>query len=121
MGPRHCKGDPKKDLRCDYHHWDGGDLQIAIGVKLVWNLKKLPIQMYGKIGGIADILFLGEYYTGVTLGVRGGVGAHYFFTPSFGVGAELMASLGPSILPGGPSVEFYAALDFQIIGIEFRW
>ena len=79
MDPRHCKGDRRKDPRCDYHHWDGGDFQFAFGVKLVWDLNKLPIQMYGKIGGMADVLFLGEYYTGVALGVRGGVGAHYFF------------------------------------------
>ena len=113
MGIKHCD--------YHYHNWHGGAVAFAIGVKLVWDLKKLPIQVYGKIGGAVDILFLGDTYTGIAFGVRSGVGAHFFFLSNFGVGLELMSTLGPSVIPDGPGAEFYAALDLQVIGIEYRW
>lgn len=117
----HCWYDNRDHRRCDYDHWDGNAIDFVIGVKLKWDVSKFPIQLQAKLGGAVGLLLLGSDYMGIGLGFRGGFGAHYFFLPNLGVGAEINFTLGPSIIADGPGVELYGVFDVQVIGVEFRF
>jgi hypothetical protein len=119
MNDRHCWKDNHDNVKCDYGHWDGNTAEFALGVKLRWGLKKLPVVIDANLAGAVDLLLLGADYIGVAPGFRGGVGGHYFLFPNFGVGAGITATFAPAIIADGPGVEFYAAMDVQIIGVEF--
>ncbi|MCP4604172.1 MAG: hypothetical protein GY847_27235 [Proteobacteria bacterium] len=121
MDNRHCWRDERRHKDCYYGHWDGNGIDFVIGVKLSWYLSKLPIEIYTKLGGAADLLLLGFDYTGIAIGFRGGVGAHFFLLPNLGIGAEIITTFGPSFIADGPGVEFYGAVDFRVIGVEYRW
>ncbi len=118
---RHCWHDDKHHRHCDYNRWDGSQVDFVIGVRLSWYLSKLPLEIYAKLGGAVDLLLLGFNYTGIAFGFRGGVGANFFFFPNFGVGLALLTTLGPSVISNGPDAEFYCAIDFQVIGVEYRF
>jgi hypothetical protein len=57
---------------------------------------------------------------GVAIAFRGGAGVRYFFVPTFGVGAELIHTIGPAILNHDVGVELYATIDFNV-GVEWRF
>lgn len=116
-----CWHDASGQLHCDYNRWDGNTVELVIGVKLQWDLDKIPLVIDAKLGGAFDLLLLGADYVGVAMGFRGGISARYFFFHNFGVGAEIIATLGPSFISDGQGAELYAAIDWQIIGVEYRW
>ena len=121
LDDRHCWYDNGGNKHCDYRRWDGNQVDFVAGVRLAWLMKKIPLLIYAKLGGAVDLLLYGFDYTGIAFAFRGGVGARFFFLPNFGVGAELLSALGPSIIADGPGAQFYASLDFQVIGVEYRW
>lgn len=120
-GRDRCWYDNRRDRWvCENRHWDGNSIEFVLGVRLRFELKKLPLVIDAKLGGASDIIFFGGEYGAATFAFRGGPGVHYFFFDNLGVGAEFTFTLGPAFTrPEGP--EFYAAFDFQVIGIEFRF
>lgn len=124
--------------RCEYYehggHFDGYAIELAVGAKLKWRLRNVPLQFHAKFGGAFDILVFGEdrwvhpsdpdYGDRVMgfafLAFRGGFGVRYFFVPTFGLGAELVPTLGPSWINHNVGMEFYASIDFNI-GVEWRF
>ncbi|MDJ0761679.1 MAG: hypothetical protein QNJ97_01725 [Myxococcota bacterium] len=121
MDDRHCWNDVDGDIHCDNGGWDGNTVEFVAGVKLRWDMGRLPIIIDAKLGGAFELLFLGNDYVGFGVGFRAGIGVHYFFFPDFGIGAELVSTIGPSFIPDGPGAELYAAIDFQAIGVEYRF
>jgi hypothetical protein len=112
------------NLHCSGARWSGNSLEFALGPKLRFPVSKFPIIVDAKLGGFLNVLFFDGYYNnnrynGVATGFRGGAGAHYFFFDNLAVGSEIMFNLGASIMEG--EGRFYATLDFQIIGVEFRF
>ncbi len=112
-GRRHCD-----DRYYDYR-WGGNALEFAVGPKLRFPLDKIPLIIDAKLGGMLDLLFFGGGYSGISAGFRGGVGVHYFIFDNLGIGAEIMCNMGPYIINGYTG--FFATLDFQILGVEFRF
>jgi hypothetical protein len=119
----HCWYDNQGNYHCDERYndyrWGGRSLEFAVGPKLRFPLDKIPLVIDAKLDGFLDVLFFGDGYTGVSTGFRGGVGVHYFIFDNLGIGAEIMCNLGPYFMEG--YVGFYATLDFQILGVEFRF
>ncbi len=120
-----CYDSHGRPYRCDnyyggWHHFGGNALETAIGVKLKWRLRSVPVQFHVKIGGILSGLFLWNDVKGIALGPRGGFGFRYFFVPSFGLGAELLWTIGPAWLNNSVGWQLYSTLDFNI-GVEYRW
>ena len=120
MDHGHCWHDEKGKKHCEYDSWDGDAVEFAVGVKLKWDLPRLPMQVFSKFGGAFDILLLADDYIGAAIGFRGGVGVRYFFFPTFGVGSEILTTFAPAIIEDH-DVEFYAAVDVHIIGVEWRF
>jgi hypothetical protein len=94
---------------------------MVIGPNIRFPLRKVPLVIDCKLGGTVAFLFFGRDYGGVAFPFRGGVGVHYFIMDNLGIGAKFLVNLGPAIIDEGVGLEFYAAVDMQIIGIEFRW
>ena len=124
-GSNYCWVD-KGVTRCDwngpyrYDHFGGTALEAAVGVKLKWRLRHVPLQFHAKIGGCLDGLFLWGGVKGVAIGPRGGFGIRYFFVPTFGLGAEIIWSIGPAFLNQGVGVRLWSTLDFNL-GVEWRF
>ena len=115
-----CWYDRRRDRwYCDDGHWDGNSLELAVGVKLRFPLKKIPAVIDARLGGASDLLFFGGFEGG-TIAFRGGPGFYWFFFDNLGVGAAFTFTLGPAFTDRD-GVELYAAFDFQIIGVEFRF
>jgi hypothetical protein len=103
-----------------YSHFGGTALEAAVGVKFKWRLRHIPLQFHAKIGGAIDGLFLWSDIKGAAFGPRGGFGVRYFFVPTFGLGAELVWSIGPAFLNHDVGAELWSTLDFNI-GVEWRF
>jgi hypothetical protein len=120
---RHCWYDNQGNYVCDAgytdYRWGGNSMEFAVGPKLRFPLDRIPLVIDAKLDGFLDVLFFHDGYTGVATGFRGGVGVHYFIFDNLGIGAEIMCDLGPSFMQGYAS--FFAILDFQILGVEFRF
>ena len=121
MDTRHCWTDAVNRVHCTGGHWDGGSLEMVIGPNLRFPLSKIPLIIDCKLGGAIDLIFFGHDYDGVGFSFRGGVGVHYFIMDNLGIGAKFLFTLGPAIIANDVGVELYAAIDFQLIGVEFRW
>ncbi len=120
---QHCTYDKQGRLITCYptsRYGHGNALELVAGVKLKWRLKKIPLQIHAKFGGAFDILFLGDGFTGFGMGLRAGAGVKYFFVPTFGVGAELVNTLGPAFFNRDMGVQFMGFMDFNA-GIEWRF
>lgn len=115
---RNCWYDDHGNLHCNADHWAGNSLEFAVGPKLRFPITKFPIILDAKLDGFLDLLFFNSGYSGVATGFRGGVGVHYFFFDNLAVGTELMLNFGVALLG---YAEFYSTLDFQVIGVEFRF
>jgi hypothetical protein len=123
----HCWRDSRGALHCDpYYSYDyeygfeGYALELGLGVKLKWRIRQIPLQIHAKFGGSIDALFFHNDRQGVGFGLlRAGAGVRYFFVPTFGLGAELITTFGPSYIEDF-GAEFYAALDFNV-GVEWRF
>jgi len=103
----------------DDHRFSGWAVETALGVKLKWRMRKIPLQFHCKVGGtLAPIFEWGA--EGVELGLRGGFGVRYFVVPSLGVGGELMNDFGPVFLNHDVGWHFYATFDFNV-GVEWRF
>ena len=116
---RNCWYDSGGNLHCTGDNWSGNSLEFALGPKLRFPVSKYPIIVDAKLGGFLDLLFFNSDYSGVSTGFRGGVGVHFFIFENLGIGAELMCNMGPYIIDGYAG--FYATLDFQVLGVEFRF
>ena len=116
---RNCWYDSAGNLHCSGDNWSGNSLEFALGPKLRFPVSKYPIIVDAKLGGFLDLLFFNSDYSGVSTGFRGGVGVHFFIFDNLGIGAEIMCNMGPYIIDGYAG--FYATLDFQILGVEFRF
>jgi hypothetical protein len=130
-GGRDCWVDNKGRWHCDYRrHFGGYAIELAVGVKLKWRLRTVPLQFHAKFGGAFDIIVFDDYYydnvyaddsvAGLAIGFRGGFGVRYFFIPTLGVGAELIPTFGPAFLNHGLGVEPYGSIDFNT-GVEWRF
>jgi len=116
-----CWYDNRRDRwYCDEGHWDGTDVQFIFGVKLRFELSKLPIVIDAILDGATDVILFGGDYAGVAIGFRFGPGVHYFLFDNFGVGMRFTFMLGPAFTPRD-GAEFYGTFDFQVIGVEFRF
>jgi hypothetical protein len=100
-------------------HFGGNAVETAVGVKLKWRVRAIPLQIHAKFGGALDGVFWGDV-KGVAFGFRGGVGARYFILPTLGVGGELVHTLGPSFLNSNVGTQIYATFDFNA-GVEWRF
>jgi hypothetical protein len=121
MDDDRCWYDNRRDRwYCDEGHWDGNSLQFIFGVKLRFELSKVPIVVDAILNGALDVLFFGGDYAGVAIGFRGGPGIHYFFFDNLGVGMKFTFMLGPAFTKQD-GAEFYGSFDFQVLGIEFRF
>ena len=118
---RHCWTGADGRVHCTGGHWDGGALEIVIGPNLRFPLRKVPLVIDCKLGGAFDFIFFTRDYAGTAFTFRGGVGVHYFITERLGIGAKFAFTQGPAIIDDDVGIELYAAIDFQLIGIEFRW
>lgn len=121
---RNCWYDNRGDLHCNGARWSGNSLEFALGPKLRFPVSKFPIIVDAKLGGFLNVLFFNGYYNndrynGVATGFRGGAGVHYFFFDNLAVGSEVMCNLGASFMKDDAGL--YVTLDFQIIGVEFRF
>jgi hypothetical protein len=117
-----CWHDAHGRVHCDYDHWNGNTFEFVAGVRLRWELTKAPVVIDALLGGAGELITLGfGDYVGWAIGFKGGVGAHYFLFPNLGLGMKLSAVIGPSFIDDGPGVELYSALDFQVIGVEYRF
>lgn len=114
-GVQHCSWDHYYG-----HHWGGSALELAGGVKLKWRVRTIPLQIHAKLGGALPIIFFPGDTRGVAIAFRGGAGVRYFFVPTFGLGVELVNTLGPAFLNNNIGAEFFASIDFNI-GIEWRF
>lgn len=117
-----CVVNPGGNVQCSRSYRFGGTgLELAGGVKLKWRLRQIPLQIHAKFGGILNFLWMfNNEFFGVATGFRGGAGVRYFFVPTFGAGAELMTTFGPSFFEDPVGLEFYGAIDF-LIGVEWRF
>ncbi len=107
----------------DYRHFGGNALELGAGVKLKWRVRAIPLQIHAKLGGVLDFLWLNypsDGYWGTAFGFRGGAGVRYFFVPTFGLGAELVHTIGPAIINHDVGGAVYATIDFNI-GVEWRF
>jgi len=100
---------------------DGDAIELGVGVKLKWDIQGIPLQVSGRFGGAVDLLLLGSDFVGVSAGFRGGAGVKWFFFPTFGVGPEVLLTVGPSFITENDSVEFYGAIDLYLISVEYRF
>ena len=115
-----CYYDRRGNWVCDKQSYFGGTaLEFAGGVKLKWKLPTVPVQIHAKFGGALPLIFF-DGFRGVGIVFRGGVGARYFFVPTFGVGAELVHNLGPAFLNRGAGVQVYASVEMNF-GVEWRF
>ena len=114
-----CWYDSAGNVHCTGNRWSGNSLEFAVGPKLRFPVSKYPIIVDAKLDGFLDLLFFYGDYTGVSTGFRGGVGVHFFLFDNLAIGAEIMCNMGPYFIDGYAG--FYATLDFQIIGVEFRF
>jgi hypothetical protein len=105
---------------CSDGHWDGSALELAVGPKLRFPLSKIPLVIDAKLGGAFETLFFSGGYAGVGIAFRGGVGVHYYLFENLGVGPEVMFTFGSAFIQD-LGAEFYATVDFQIIGVQFRF
>ncbi len=115
---RSCWYDSRGDLHCNGAHWSGDSLEFAVGPKLRFPITKFPLILDAKLDGFLDLVFMNGGYSGLSTGFRGGVGVHYFFFDNLAVGTEFMLNLG--VLFYGYA-DFFASLDCQVIGVEFRF
>jgi hypothetical protein len=121
MNDDRCRYDERRDRwRCDDGHWDGNSIQIVLGVKLRFELKKVPVVIDAILGDATDFLFFGGDYAGVAVGFRGGPGFHYFFFDNLGVGSKFTFMLGPAFTKR-EGAELFGTFDFQVIGVEYRF
>ena len=81
--------------------------------------QKMQIVYPNSFINFLDLLFFAGDYSGVSTGFRGGAGVHFFLFEDLAVGSEIMCNLGPYFVDG--NVGFYATLDFQVLGVEFRF
>ena len=116
---RNCWYDSAGNLHCSGDNWSGNSLEFAVGPKLRFPVSKFPIIVDAKLDGFLDLLFFGSDYSGVSTGFRGGAGVHFFLFDNLAIGSEIMCNLGPYVIDGYAG--FYATLDFQILGVEFRF
>jgi hypothetical protein len=115
-----CWYDRRRDRwHCDEGHWRGSSLEFAVGVKLRFELQKIPAIIDARLCAASELLFFGEF-SGATVAFRGGPGFHWFFFDNLGAGVEFNFTLGPAFTDYEGTV-FYGAFDFQIIGVEFRF
>ncbi len=116
-----CYRRPNGDLHCEDGHWDGGALDFVIGAKLRFDLKKVPVVIDAKMGGAFDLLFFGREYAGVAFALRGGCEAHYFIFENLGVGGGIYMTVGPAVIAFDVGAQAFFAIDFQLIGVEYRF
>ena len=102
-----------------YAGFSGYAIETAIGAKLKWRLRKIPLQFHAKFGGILAPTFYGGS-EGVAFGYRGGFGVRYFVVPTLGVGGEFMHDMGPVWVNNGHGWGFYGTFDFNV-GVEWRF
>lgn len=100
-------------------HFDGHALELGLGVKLKWRARRSPVQVHTKIGAAVDMIWFDVYY-GTAAAFRSGFGVRYFIVPSFSVGGEVMAAVGPHFSRYGDGVDLYAAVDLNL-GVEARF
>lgn len=119
-GDSYCWWENNHEYRCNDVHFHGTSLELGGGVKFKWRAMPIPLQIHAKAGGALDILFLPYDVNGLAVTFRGGGGVRYFFTPTFGAGAELMLSIGPSFVGNDVGVGLYSTIDFNM-GIEWHF
>jgi hypothetical protein len=95
--------------------FSGNTLEMAAGVKIKFNRMRVPLVPYVKAGGAVEFVFFGNGVNAYALAARGGGGVKYFITPAFGVGGELLLTVGPMF---GDVSGAYVAVDFAG-GVEF--
>jgi hypothetical protein len=105
----------------------GWDFEIAAGVRLAWQLNKIPMNFEVPLLVGVDMLYnrdCGDNGAAFPV-IKPGVRAKYFVTPRLGLGAAVNLALGPAMHGGGASVcktqgytDFYGAFDL-LIGAEY--
>jgi hypothetical protein len=121
MNDARCRYDERRDRwRCNDGRWDGNSIQIVLGVKLRFELKKVPLVIDAILGGATDLLFFGGDYAGVALGFRSGPGCHFFFFDNLAIGSNITFMLGPAFTQF-EGTAFFFTFDFQVIGVEYRF
>ena len=63
---------------------DGGDSDFHVGLRavvgIVFDFKEIPIDVFGEVAGVGDIILGSEDdHGGVGLGINAGLGARYYF------------------------------------------
>jgi hypothetical protein len=105
----------------------GWDFEIAAGVRLSWQLKRVPMNFEVPLLVGVDVLYnrdCGDNGAAFPV-LKPGVRAKYFVTPRVGLGVGVNFAFGPSMHSGGASVcttrsytDFYGAVDI-LMGAEF--